>query len=119
MCTQPEYWSIALFTALVIAAAVAAFLQHRFVTRLEPHSPSLWADLSKRRVWVDDGNRTYAAAQLFLLKGEHTSLSDPALIQLGSRARWAFFVTVGLFLVWFIFVVESNSLMPRFSCLFG
>jgi hypothetical protein len=119
VCTQTEYWYIALFTALLIATASAVFLQHRFFTRLESHSPSLWAELGNRRVWADDGNRTYAAAQLFLLRGEHRSLTDLALVQLGSRARWAFFVTVGLFLAWFMFATELNSLMPRFSCLFA
>jgi hypothetical protein len=119
VCTPLDHWHIALFCALVATAAIAALLQHRFVTQLESHSPSVWEQLGKRRVWADDGNRSYAAAQLFLLKGEHTSLTDPALVRLGSRARWAFFVCAGLFLVWFMFAAEVNSFVPRFSCLFA
>jgi hypothetical protein len=97
---------------------VAACLQHGFVTRLELHAPSLWAQLGKRKIWVDDGNTNYAAAQLFLLKGEHTTLADPGLVRLGSRARLAFFIGVGLLLAWFPVVVVSDSFLPRLACFF-
>jgi hypothetical protein len=119
VCTQFDLWSMALFAAMVCAVAVAASLQHGFVTQLELRSPSLWAELGRRRIWADDGNTSYAAAQLFLLKGEHTTLADPGLVKLGSRARLAFFVSIGLFLAWFPVVIVSDSFLPRFSCFFA
>ncbi len=69
-------------------------------------------------MWFDDGNRTVAVADWYFISGEFKTLNNPALVQLGVKARRAAFTTIGTFVVWGTFVSISQA-TPSFSCLLG
>lgn len=116
MCHAADFWSIALLVLLAAIGVVNAVLQHRFLHHLEVAVPSLWSKLGKRKVWTDDGNISYAAAQLYLLEGEYKSNGDQSLVEVGDRARVAFFCMLAALLIWGVHASVLGAL-PRFSCL--
>ncbi len=69
-----------------------------------------------RKVWTDDGNISYAAAQWFLLEGEYKSINDQAIIEKGDRARLAFFCMLAALMAWGVCASVSGVWFP-FSCL--
>ncbi len=118
MCHSFESWSAALLLVFLFAFLLNAVLQHRFLTRLEDDHPSQWRELGKRKVWTDDGNTSYAAAQWYLLSGEFRTLHDPTLVALGVRARRAALSAIAALGLWGTFVTITQA-SPSFSCLLG
>lgn len=100
MCRAADFLSTVMLLVWIGACVPMGILQHRFLSRLENSRPSLWKELGHRKVWTDDGNKSYAAAQWYLVRGEYKSLGDHSLIDLGNRARNAFFGILGVFLAW-------------------
>jgi hypothetical protein len=90
-------------------------LGHRFLYHLEAAEPFLWSDLGKRRIWTDDGNLSYAAAQWFLLAGEYKSLDDQSIVEKGDRARIAFFCMLAALIAWGVHASIFDA-EPQFSC---
>ena len=118
MCRNPEYWSTVLLAVFLCAGAVSAALQHGFLSHLRKLSPSLWRSLGERRVLTDDGNKSYAAAQWYLITGEYETHQDPELVTRGDRARLAFLISCVALFSWGAFAAITNA-SPRLACLLG
>jgi hypothetical protein len=118
MCRTPEYWSTVLLLALICTAAVSGVLQHGFLSLLQKQSPSLWRTLGKRRVLTDDGDKSFAAAQWYLITGEYKTHQEPELVTRGDRARIAFLISCIALFSWGAFASIANA-SPRLACLLG
>lgn len=116
MCSPAEFWSTLLLVPLLGCFALNVALQHRFLTNLEAQRPELWRTLAQRRVITDDGNKSYAAAQWYLVTGEFRTLDEPELVSLGLKARLAFFALALAFVAWGAFGSALNA-WPRLACL--
>lgn len=118
MCQPVESWSAALLLVFLCVFSINAVLQHRFLKQLENGHPLRWQELGKRRVWTDDGNTSYAAAQWYLLSGEFRTLNDETLVALGVRSRRAALASIAALVLWGLFVTITQA-SPSFSCLLG
>jgi hypothetical protein len=117
MCSHPDFISTMAFGLVVLAAIPSGVLQHRFVRSLEKTLPAIWAELgTRKKLWTEDGNKHYAAAQRFLIWGEYKSLSDERLVKMGDRSRTAFFVFIASLVV-FGFCAALTQGTPQLSCL--
>lgn len=116
MCSAFDFFSTVTLAVVCLTAVPLAVLHDRFLRRLETTHPSLWEELGARKVWFRDGDKAYAAAQLFLLGGEYQSLSDAALVKLGDRARLAGLVFGLSLFVWTILQNVTHG-TPQLSCL--
>ena len=102
MCSTSTIAFLVLAISFAVAFGYNAFVQTRFMRRLEEAHPLVWVELGQRKVSTEDADRTLAAAQIYLLAGEYKSVNDSVLVRLGQRAVAAFYIGIAVAIAMFI-----------------
>ncbi|WP_460894937.1 hypothetical protein, partial [Ramlibacter monticola] len=121
MCTLTEIVASALMLLLVIGGGVGLWFESKFMSRLSAEHPAEWRELSARGKKVLFADRasdmSYIGAQWYLiLRGEYKKIEDDQLRVLGSNARLATLVTLGIFAVLGVLVVATQA-SPSLACM--